>query len=86
MDIDGLLEIIKKRRHNGRVKADPIPDESLKKIIEAASWAPSGNNAQPWEFVVIKNPETKVLRGNGAPGQIRQDQAKGCEEVHRERR
>jgi len=37
MGIDGLLEIIKKRRHNGRVKADPIPDESLKKIIEAAS-------------------------------------------------
>jgi len=71
MDIDGLLEIIKKRRHNGRVKADPIPDESLKKIIEAASWAPSGNNAQPWEFVVVKSAETKVLRGNGAPGQIR---------------
>ncbi len=58
MDIDGLLEIIKKRRHNGRVKADPIPDESLKKIIEAASWAPSGTNAQPWEFVVIKSAET----------------------------
>jgi nitroreductase len=60
MDIDGLLEIIKKRRHNGRVKADPVPDELLRKIIEAASWAPSGNNSQPWEFVVVKSPETKA--------------------------
>lgn len=59
MDIDGLLEIIKTRRHNGRVKADPIPDDQLKKVLEAACWAPSGNNAQPWEFVVVKNPETK---------------------------
>ncbi|HEX9880747.1 MAG TPA: nitroreductase family protein, partial [Candidatus Binatia bacterium] len=60
MNIDGLLEIIKKRRHNGRVKADPVPDEALRKIIEAASWSPSGNNAQPWEFVVITDPGLKA--------------------------
>ena len=63
MDIDGLLEIIKKRRHNGRVKPDPVPDELLKKVIEAASWAPSGNNAQPWEFVVIKDPDMRAKVG-----------------------
>lgn len=47
MDIDGLLEIIKKRRHNGRVKADAVPEDLLRKIAEAACWAPSGNNALP---------------------------------------
>lgn len=59
MDIEGLLEIIRKRRHNGRVKADPIPEDHIKKVIEAACWAPSGNNAQPWEFIVVKSQETK---------------------------
>jgi len=70
MDIEDLLQIIKSRRHNGRVKADPIPDAHLKKILEAACWAPSGNNAQPWEFIVIKSPETKakireIVEGGG---------------------
>ena len=60
MDIEGLLQIIRSRRHNGKVKADPIPDGHLEKILEAASWAPSGNNAQPWEFIVIKSPKTKA--------------------------
>lgn len=70
MDIEGLLQIIKSRRHNGKIKADPVPDGHLKKILEAASWAPSGNNAQPWEFIVIKSPETKakireIVEGGG---------------------
>ena len=60
MEIDALLEVMKNRRHNGRVKADPIPDAHVRKLVEAASWAPSGNNAQPWEFIVVKNPEIKA--------------------------
>jgi nitroreductase len=60
MDIEALLEVMKNRRHNGRVKADPIPDGHVRKVVEAASWAPSGNNAQPWEFIVVKNPEIKA--------------------------
>lgn len=60
MDIEGLLQVIKSRRHNGRVKADPIPDEHIKKLVEAASWAPSGNNVQPWEFIVVKSAEAKA--------------------------
>lgn len=73
MDIEALLELIKNRRHNGRVKADPIPEEHLKKILEAASWAPSGNNSQPWEFVVVRGSETKtkireIMEGPQRPG------------------
>ncbi len=36
----------------------PIPDESLRKILEAGRLAPSSKNSQPWHFVVIKNKET----------------------------
>jgi len=73
MEIEALLELMRNRRHNGRVKADPIPDEHLKKILEAACWAPSGNNAQPWEFVVVKSPEAKakireIMEGAARPG------------------
>lgn len=59
MDYDSLLELLKNRRSIRRFKPDPIPDEYVDKIIEAARWAPSGFNTQPWEFVVVKKPELK---------------------------
>ena len=54
MDYESLLELIKKRRSIRGFKPDPIPDKYVDKIIEAARWAPSGANSQPWEFIVIK--------------------------------
>ena len=55
MDYDSFLELVKERRTIRRFKPDPIPDEYVDKIIEAARWAPSGYNSQPWEFVVLKD-------------------------------
>jgi nitroreductase len=38
----------------------PTPVRRLREqIIEAARWAPSGTNSQPWEFVVVRDRETK---------------------------
>ncbi len=59
MEIDDFLGLLKKRRSMRRFKPDPIPDEYIEKILEAARWAMSGANAQPWEFVVVKDQETK---------------------------
>jgi nitroreductase len=59
MDYDDLLEVFKNRRSIRRFTPDPIPDETVEKIIEAARWAPSGFNTQPWEFVVIKKKALK---------------------------
>ena len=59
MDYSEFLELAKKRRSTRRFKSDPVPDEYVDKIIEAARWAPSGANMQPWEFVVVKNQELK---------------------------
>ena len=54
MDYDSFLDLVKKRRSTHAFKPDPVPDEYVDKIIEAARWAPSGANSQPWEFIVVK--------------------------------
>ena len=42
-----------------RLKPDPVPDELLRKILEAGTAAPSGGNAQLWRFLVVTDPEVK---------------------------
>lgn len=59
MQIDEFLELARKRRSIRKFKPDPVPDEYIQKILEAARWAMSGANGQPWEFIVIKDPVTK---------------------------
>lgn len=59
MDYDSFLELVKNRRSIRRFRPDPVPGEYIDKIIEAARWAPSGYNSQPWEFVVVKDKKLK---------------------------
>ena len=59
MNYDEFLELVKKRRSVRRLKSDPIPEGFLEKIVETVRWAPSGANTQPWELIVLKDPETK---------------------------
>jgi len=54
MNYEDFLELVQKRRCIRRFKPDPIPDEYVDKIIDAARWAPSAFNSQPWEFVIAK--------------------------------
>ena len=59
MEYDSFLELVKKRRTSWVFKSDPIPDELIEKIVDAARYSPSGFNSQPWEFVVIKEQELR---------------------------
>ena len=59
MDYEGFIEVVKKRRTTRVYKPDLIPDEYINKVIEAALWAPTGANTQPFEFVVVKDQTTK---------------------------
>lgn len=54
-----MLEHLKQRRTVRRFKPDPIPQDAKDTIFEAATWAPSHGNGQPWEFVVI-GPESRA--------------------------
>ncbi len=58
MNIDEFLDLAKKRRSVRRFKADPIPDGVVEKVLDAAHWAQSGANAQPWEFIVVRDRQT----------------------------
>lgn len=50
-----ILTAIKGRRSCRTFLSEPIPEETIEKILEAAVWAPSAANNQPWEFIVILN-------------------------------
>ncbi|MCM8772810.1 MAG: nitroreductase family protein [Candidatus Omnitrophica bacterium] len=54
-----FYEVIKTRRSVRSYKNDPIPDEVLMRVLNAARIAPSGSNRQPWKFIIIKDPERK---------------------------
>jgi len=59
MKYENFLELVKARRSIHKFRPDPVADEDVDKIIEAARWAPSGFNSQPWEFVVVQDPKTR---------------------------
>lgn len=48
-----ILEFIKSRRSIRKFLDKPVEKEHLTKILEAARWAPSAGNCQPWRFIVI---------------------------------
>lgn len=54
-----VLTAIKERRSCRTFSNDPISKETLDQVLEAATWAPSPLNAQPWSFVVITAEEVK---------------------------
>ncbi|HEY9206633.1 MAG TPA: nitroreductase family protein [Candidatus Methanoperedens sp.] len=53
-----IFNTIRNRRSVRQFKSEHIPEESLRKILDAARWAPSPFNTQPWEFIIIKNKDT----------------------------
>ncbi len=53
-----VLEAIRNRCSVRQFKPELIQDDVLLKILEAAKWAPSPFNTQPWEFIIIKDKET----------------------------
>lgn len=57
---DDFYDLVKSRRSiRGYKKDADVPAEYIKKILEIARWAPSGGNGQPWEFIVVRDPETR---------------------------
>lgn len=58
-----VLDVIKSRRSIRKYKPDSVSDDLIMFILEAARWAPSGENMQPWRFIVIRDPETRKKLG-----------------------
>jgi len=53
------LTAIKKRRSIRAYKKDPVDEDKLNKVLEAARLAPSAANKQPWRFIIVTDPLTK---------------------------
>jgi len=64
MKMRDILDVLTSRKSIRRYKPDPVPDEMVDKILEAARWAPTGENYQPWRFIVIKDQETRNRIGD----------------------
>ena len=58
-----VFEVINTTRAMRRLKPDPVPDELIWKVLEAAIRAPSGGNRQPWRFLVVTDAEKKAKIG-----------------------
>ena len=54
-----VFETMHTQRAMRRLKPDPVPDELIWKILDAAICAPNGSNMQPWNFIVVRDPERK---------------------------
>ena len=59
MEPKEVLDFICKRRSVRRFQKKPVPDEIMEALMKAAMAAPSGNNSQPWEFVIVRDPKIK---------------------------
>ena len=57
--LDEFVELAKSRRVVRAFRTDPVPEEVIEGVLEAANWAPSGANTQPWHFVVVRDDDTK---------------------------
>lgn len=63
---DDVWEAMSTARAIRRFRDDPVGDDVLARCIEAATWAPSGGNQQPWHFVVMKSPVAREALAIGA--------------------
>jgi nitroreductase len=49
-----------------RFTDEPVDDATLAQCLEAATWAPSGANAQGWRFIVLRSPEQRAVVARAA--------------------
>jgi nitroreductase len=65
-----IFKAIKGRRSVRKYKSDSVPDEILERILDAARWAPSAGNIQPWKFIVIRDKKILELLRKVSPGYL----------------
>ena len=65
---DATMKVIQDRRSIREYTADPVSDHDLDLILEAARQAPSGENAQPWRFIIVRDEKTRKKLGALAGG------------------
>ena len=86
MNQTGLSGIMHSRRSIRRYLAQPVPRDALERLLEAARWAPSAHNRQPWRFAVIVDPARRASLARAMGERFRTDlRADGLAEEQVER-
>jgi nitroreductase len=65
---DATMKVIQDRRSIREFTEEPVSDQDLDMILEAARQAPSGENAQPWRFIIVKDEGMRKKMGAIAGG------------------
>jgi nitroreductase len=63
-----FFDVVHGQRAYRSLRPDPVPDELITRILEAATHAPSAENHQPWEFVVVRDQATREAIGRVTQG------------------
>jgi coenzyme F420-0:L-glutamate ligase/coenzyme F420-1:gamma-L-glutamate ligase len=72
---EAIQDIILTRRSIRRYQDRSIPREVLESVLNAATWAPSAHNRQPWRFAVVTSPETRKDLAQAMGNRLRSDLA-----------
>ena len=60
MEQVGLFEAMHSQRAIRKYRPDPVPDDLIRKVLDAAIRAPSATNTQQWRFVVVREPARRA--------------------------
>jgi coenzyme F420-0:L-glutamate ligase/coenzyme F420-1:gamma-L-glutamate ligase len=71
-----LLDLVRSRRSIRRYDGQPVPRELIDQLLEAAIWAPSAHNRQPWRFAVVTGTEVKARLATAMGARLRADLAR----------
>jgi nitroreductase len=58
-----VYEAMRTLRAVRRLRPDPIPEDVLERVLEAATWAPTGGNQQPWRIILVRHATAKERLG-----------------------
>ena len=56
-----LIDVLKQRRSIRKYQLQPVSEEIIRDILEAAAYAPSAHNAQPWRFIILTESKEKTV-------------------------
>ena len=68
--VNDTLKSMWRRRSIRKYRLDPIPEEDLSRILEAARRAPTGANRQQWRMIVVKDPDVRSRLAGACTGQM----------------
>jgi nitroreductase len=58
-----LFSVIRRQRAHRAFTDEPVPDEVVERVLEAATFAPSAENTQPWVFIVVRDADARARIG-----------------------